>query len=46
MACSGCCGGLASLGIFEETAPRQFALTPLAELLRSVRTGEGAFRHR
>lgn len=65
--------GLASLGIFQETAPRQFALTPLAELLRSdhpqslrmvarmlgdehylswadllhsVRTGEGAFRHR
>jgi hypothetical protein len=65
--------GLASLGIFEETAPRQFALTPLAELLRSdhpqslrqfarlmgdehylgwadllhsVRSGEGAFRHR
>jgi hypothetical protein len=27
--------GLASLGIFEETEPRQFALTPLAELLRS-----------
>ena len=27
--------GLASLGIFEETAPRRFALTPLAELLRS-----------
>jgi len=65
--------GLASLGIFQETAPRRFALTPLAELLRSdhpqsmrmvarmvgdehylgwadllhsVRTGEGAFRHR
>jgi hypothetical protein len=65
--------GLASLGIFQETAPRQFALTPLAELLRSdhpqslrqfarlmgdehylgwadllhsVRSGEGAFRHR
>jgi hypothetical protein len=65
--------GLASLGIFQETAPRSFALTPLAELLRSdhpqsmrmvgrlmgdehylgwadllhsVRTGEGAFRHR
>ena len=65
--------GLASLGIFQETAPRHFALTPLAELLRSdhpdsmrmvgrlmgdehylgwadllhsVRTGEGAFRHR
>jgi hypothetical protein len=65
--------GLASLGIFEETEPRQFALTPLADLLRSdhphsmrmvgrlmgdehylgwadllhsVRTGEGAFRHR
>ncbi len=35
MACSGCCGGLASLGIFEETAPRYFALTPLADLLRS-----------
>jgi len=27
--------GLASLGIFQETAPRHFALTPLAELLRS-----------
>lgn len=27
--------GLASLGIFEETAPRRFALTPLAELLRN-----------
>ena len=27
--------GLASLGIFQETAPRRFALTPLAELLRS-----------
>ena len=27
--------GLASMGIFEETAPRRFALTPLAELLRS-----------
>jgi hypothetical protein len=27
--------GLASLGIFVETAPRRFALTPLAELLRS-----------
>jgi hypothetical protein len=27
--------GLASLGIFQETAPHQFALTPLAELLRS-----------
>ena len=27
--------GLASLGIFQETAPRCFALTPLAELLRS-----------
>ncbi len=27
--------GLASLGIFEETTPRRFALTPLAELLRS-----------
>jgi hypothetical protein len=27
--------GLASLGIFEETAPRRFALTPLAELLGS-----------
>ena len=26
--------GLASLGIFQETAPRRFALTPLAELLR------------
>jgi hypothetical protein len=65
--------GLASLGIFQETAPRQFALTPLAEVLRSdhphsmrmvarmlgeehylgwadllhsVRSGEGAFRHR
>ncbi len=65
--------GLASLGIFQETAPRCFALTPLAELLRSdhpqslrmfarmlgdehylswadllhsVRSGEGAFRHR
>jgi hypothetical protein len=65
--------GLASMGIFEETAPRRFALTPLAELLRSdhpqslrqfarlvgdehylgwadllhsVRSGEGAFRHR
>lgn len=65
--------GLASLGIFQETAPRHFALTPLAEplrsdhphsmrlaarlmgdehylgwadLLHSVRSGEGAFRHR
>jgi hypothetical protein len=65
--------GLARLGFFEATAPRQFALTPLAELLRSdhphsmpmvgrlmgdehylswadllhsVRSGEGAFRHR
>ena len=65
--------GLASMGIFQETAPRHFALTPLAELLRSdhphsmrmvgrlmgdehylgwadllhsVRSGEGAFRHR
>jgi len=27
--------GLASLGIFQETGPRRFALTPLAELLRS-----------
>jgi hypothetical protein len=27
--------GLASLGIFQETQPRRFALTPLAELLRS-----------
>ncbi|MFM7313516.1 MAG: methyltransferase, partial [Cyanobium sp.] len=27
--------GLASLGLFQETAPRRFALTPLAELLRS-----------
>ena len=27
--------GLASVGTFEETAPRRFALTPLAELLRS-----------
>ena len=27
--------GLASLGIFRETSPRTFALTPLAELLRS-----------
>ena len=27
--------GLASLGIFQETAPRHFALTPLAELLGS-----------
>lgn len=27
--------GLASLGIFRETAPRRFALTPLAELLGS-----------
>ncbi len=27
--------GLASLGIFQETAPRRFGLTPLAELLRS-----------
>jgi hypothetical protein len=27
--------GLASLGIFQETAPRRFALTPLADLLRS-----------
>lgn len=27
--------GLASLGIFQETTPRTFALTPLAELLRS-----------
>ena len=27
--------GLASLGIFQETAPRRFALTPLAELLGS-----------
>ena len=26
--------GLASLGIFQESAPRRFALTPLAELLR------------
>lgn len=26
--------GLASLGIFQETTPRRFALTPLAELLR------------
>lgn len=26
--------GLASLGIFQETGPRRFALTPLAELLR------------
>jgi hypothetical protein len=65
--------GLASLGIFQETAPRRFALTALAELLgsdhphsmrmvarllgdehylgwadllHSVRTGDGAFRHR
>jgi len=65
--------GLASLGLFQETTPRHFALTPLAELLRSdhphsmrmvarmvgdehylgwadllhsVRSGEGAFRHR
>jgi hypothetical protein len=65
--------GLASMGIFAETAPRRFTLTPLAELLRSdhpqslrqfarlvgdehylgwadllhsVRSGEGAFRHR
>jgi len=27
--------GLASLGLFCETSPRRFALTPLAELLRS-----------
>lgn len=27
--------GLASLGIFQETEPRRFSLTPLAELLRS-----------
>lgn len=27
--------GLASLGLFAETSPRSFALTPLAELLRS-----------
>ncbi len=27
--------GLASLGLFRETRPRRFALTPLAELLRS-----------
>ncbi|MFN9069309.1 MAG: methyltransferase dimerization domain-containing protein, partial [Cyanobacteriota bacterium] len=27
--------GLASLGIFAETGPRRFGLTPLAELLRS-----------
>jgi len=27
--------GLTSLGIFQETGPRRFALTPLAELLRS-----------
>ncbi|MCS5697652.1 acetylserotonin O-methyltransferase [Cyanobium sp. FGCU-52] len=27
--------GLASLGIFQESSPRHFALTPLAELLRS-----------
>ena len=27
--------GLASLGLFQETGPRRFALTPLAELLRS-----------
>lgn len=65
--------GLASLGVFIETGPRRFALTPMAELfcakhpqslrnfarmlgdehylswnelLHSVRTGEGAFRHR
>ena len=27
--------GLASLGVFSETGPRRFALTPLAELLRA-----------
>jgi hypothetical protein len=31
--------GLASLGIFEETAPQHFMLTPLAELLRSDHPG-------
>jgi hypothetical protein len=31
--------GLASLGLFEETAPHRFALTPLAELLRSDHPG-------
>ncbi|MEB3168001.1 MAG: methyltransferase [Synechococcaceae cyanobacterium] len=31
--------GLASLGLFQETAPRRFALTPLAELLRSDHPG-------
>ncbi len=31
--------GLASLGVFTETAPRRFALTPLAELLRSDHPG-------
>jgi hypothetical protein len=31
--------GLAGLGVFAETAPRRFALTPLAELLRSDHPG-------
>jgi hypothetical protein len=31
--------GLASLGLFQETKPRHFALTPLAELLRSDHPG-------
>ncbi len=31
--------GLASLGLFAETSPRTFALTPLAELLRSDHPG-------
>ena len=31
--------GLAGLGVFSETAPRRFALTPLAELLRSDHPG-------
>jgi hypothetical protein len=31
--------GLASLGLFQETRPRHFALTPLAELLRSDHPG-------
>jgi diacylglycerol kinase (ATP) len=31
--------GLASLGVFEETAPRRFALTPMAALLRGDHPG-------
>jgi hypothetical protein len=31
--------GLASLGLFAETAPRRFALTPMAELLRGDHPG-------